>query len=408
MVYGTNGNGAYESVRSLEPEPFTVVPDEMIPLLQRRTRTRQTACTQAETTPAPETVSTSATSTTTMSEADMEHAEVLLRQARTRLDRGAPRNETGFWLACQCRDMGFDSTAAQTTLLTFQQAVAGDLDASGHDAAYTVAEALATVASAYTGDARSPGLPDGVVVDADRQEAELLAEVVSRLSASNRDHPRLFEQGGALVRIRTDEVGRDRIETLTPDACRNELANRIDFYKKADKGDAEDPDARYRAAAVPPHLARQVLVSHRGKKFPALRGMITSPTILSDGALITTNGYDPHSKLWLALGGLPSIVVPEQPTTEEITAARDLLLGDLLAEFPFTDPASEANAFAYRSPASRRMRSTAGHRSRSSTRARPGPARPSSPRSATRWAAATSPRSLPLTGRTNSARPSPH
>ena len=87
--------------------------------------------------------------------ADNKLAAVLLERALDRA-RGAGRNDTGFWLACQLRDNGFDRGEAGSVLVQYADFVHQE----PHP--YHLKEALASLSSAYRRAAR------GTWVRADR------------------------------------------------------------------------------------------------------------------------------------------------------------------------------------------------------------------------------------------------
>jgi len=63
------------------------------------------------------------------------------------------RNDTGFWLACQLRDLGLSETIAEDYMRRYAEAVPQG------DEPYTEAEALASLKSAYKGAPREPAIP---------------------------------------------------------------------------------------------------------------------------------------------------------------------------------------------------------------------------------------------------------
>jgi hypothetical protein len=86
--------------------------------------------------------------------------------------------------------------------------------------------------------------------------------------------------------------------------------------------------------ADPPRQVVNSLLAREGRwAIPRVSGIITTPTLRSDGSLLAEEGYDPHSELYL-LPGLEPLTIPEHPTREQGTAALELLT-DLLSEFSF-------------------------------------------------------------------------
>jgi hypothetical protein len=80
--------------------------------------------------------------------------------------------------------------------------------------------------------------------------------------------------------------------------------------------------------------------------FPALQGIIEAPALREDGTIITEPGYDEQSHLFYAPeDGLHIPEIPEHPTTHHVDVAVDMI-SEVIADFPFVDDASRANAIA--------------------------------------------------------------
>jgi hypothetical protein len=88
-------------------------------------------------------------------------------------------------------------------------------------------------------------------------------------------------------------------------------------------------------------VAQAVLASTAWPDLMPLHGIVTAPVFRPDGTLFQQPGYDPVTAL-IYSPKLPLATVPEDPTTEELRAARNFLLNDLLHDFPFVTP-SRAN-----------------------------------------------------------------
>lgn len=81
--------------------------------------------------------------------------------------------------------------------------------------------------------------------------------------------------------------------------------------------------------------------------FAPLEQIRRCPFVRKDGSICQTAGYDEASRSILTEeGALDGLEVPESPSAEEVSAARDLLLGEWLGDMPFPDQASRANALA--------------------------------------------------------------
>jgi putative DNA primase/helicase len=83
----------------------------------------------------------------------------------------------------------------------------------------------------------------------------------------------------------------------------------------------------------PVQLVRMLLARDRKWAFPPIAGVITTPTLRSDGSLLDRPGYDPLTELYL-WPGAPLPPIPARPTREQALEAL-AALKDLFAEFPF-------------------------------------------------------------------------
>jgi putative DNA primase/helicase len=73
-------------------------------------------------------------------------------------------------------------------------------------------------------------------------------------------------------------------------------------------------------------------------QFPPLSGVIGTPTLRPDGTLLTAEGYDAATGLFL-IASPPMAAIPLAPSKAEAAEAL-AALSDLLGEFPFADGAS--------------------------------------------------------------------
>lgn len=89
-------------------------------------------------------------------------------------------------------------------------------------------------------------------------------------------------------------------------------------------------------------LCKSVLSSTEWPGVPDLVEITAMPFVREDGTICQKRGYDEATGTWLNVDeGFPE--VPEQPTAAEIAAAKGLLLGQLLVDFPFVGDADRAN-----------------------------------------------------------------
>jgi hypothetical protein len=169
-----------------------------------------------------------------------------------------------------------------------------------------------------------------------------LARAVSQtweiLLAAN-EPPWLFRAAGCPSWVVRDDDGLPMAKPLTEDRLRPVLAQLVDWRKRSRNGDL--------IPAHPPASVIKSILATPDPALPVLAGIVTTPVFGRNGELITEPGYHPSARLLYDPPngfGIPS--VPASPTRSEIAAARALLLGDLLGDFPFTGEAERAHALA--------------------------------------------------------------
>jgi site-specific recombinase XerD len=257
------------------------------------------------------------------------------------------RNDTGFWLACQLRDNAVPRDEVEEVLLRFQEQVPEG------DHPYTEREARDSLEQAYGRTPREPWLTNPTpaknenlaarpgtafprVLVTNRRPREMADEVVQILARAN-DPPQLSVRRRQLVRVIHDGAGYSNIEVMAEVHLRGHLNAVADFQKMT--GGMELP------VEPPDSLARELLA--RGSwPFPALEGICRVPILRPDGTILDRPGYDRQMRLVYAPSSeLEGLRVPEHPSSEEVHGARSLI-DELLADFPYVDPASRTNAMA--------------------------------------------------------------
>lgn len=151
--------------------------------------------------------------------------------------------------------------------------------------------------------------------------------------------PRLLRLGSALVMVReTDgEVG---LRRLSADGLREELARAARWYTWRKIG-----GQLVQMDAYPPLPLARVILAGDLSRLPALSRIVRSPIMAPSGRIVDQGGYEAETKTWCVPGAeMPP--VPDAPSVDQVHQARDLLLGDLLGDFPFVDPADRANILA--------------------------------------------------------------
>jgi hypothetical protein len=90
----------------------------------------------------------------------------------------------------------------------------------------------------------------------------------------------------------------------------------------------------------PENVARLILANYGDWRFPAVAGVITTPTLRPDGTILAAEGYDLSTRLYL-MAPLKMPSLPHEPTRDDAIRAV-AQLGELLEEFPFEDEASRS------------------------------------------------------------------
>lgn len=173
-----------------------------------------------------------------------------------------------------------------------------------------------------------------------RQLSDVLSDTWEMVFEVNRQNsqPSLFLRSGQLVRIREDEGNPIHIEIMNKDTVNVFLFENADWI-------VETTD--YIKPAKPPREITNALVSDPHPGLPQLENVMSTPFIGQDGRLITTNGYHESNRAWLQLTqDLAGIVVPKNPSSEQVSDAISLFMNDLLLDFPFVTQADRANAVA--------------------------------------------------------------
>lgn len=89
-------------------------------------------------------------------------------------------------------------------------------------------------------------------------------------------------------------------------------------------------------------LCKSVLAQTEWPGLDDLVEITAMPFVREDGTICQERGYDEETGTWLNVDeGFPE--VPESPSADQIAAAKELLLGKLLVDFPFVGVADRAN-----------------------------------------------------------------
>jgi hypothetical protein len=179
-------------------------------------------------------------------------------------------------------------------------------------------------------------------IKADIQNLSRITQETWEALKKANEPPELFKFGEHPHRLKQTEKGRLIAEFLTPDRLRYELAERLDWYVEKrgnDKIVTEDADAK------PPNDVVKNMLATPDPPLPSLKRIVQAPVFAADGTLLTAPGYHLNSGTYYdPVMGFSLPPVSEHPTDGEVEAARDLILNDLLTDFPFACDADRAHA----------------------------------------------------------------
>ncbi len=169
--------------------------------------------------------------------------------------------------------------------------------------------------------------------------------------------PDTYVSDGGLVHMETVSGGlaapaADEDSPLPVDASRLNpanlaglLADHAYVHKFVPSKDANGPRLVEVEATPPQTVLASVLAYKSWPGVPVLRGVIGAPVLRRDGTLLQKPGYDTATGLYLA-AGVKLGQVPDEPTAEQVDAARRFLLDRFLRDFPWSSKADRANYLA--------------------------------------------------------------
>jgi putative DNA primase/helicase len=174
-----------------------------------------------------------------------------------------------------------------------------------------------------------------VIVVNERYLRDLAEDSWQLLAATSDISPQFFQFGSALCDLVSNANGvYPRILTLT--SLRNRLDRLADYVSIDQRGD-EHP-------ARPRRDLLEDILAQANPPVPDLQGVVRAPVCRPDGSIAFTEGYDSATGLYLALNGLVMPPVVDFPSDREVARAKELLLDELLRDFPFASPSDKAHA----------------------------------------------------------------
>lgn len=181
------------------------------------------------------------------------------------------------------------------------------------------------------------------IVVGDRQLRDVRDEAMAALiDLVNLDpqYPPVYVKVGALSRVVCDEKGIYSSQEIKQTAMPGLLSNAADWITIVDN------EKTYKEISVfpPKDVAADILTLGKWDGVPALGSIVNAPVFGASGALHSEPGYSAVTQLYYT-GGVT--VGDTTPTPARVAWAKDMLLLEMMGNFPFKDDASRAHALAY-------------------------------------------------------------
>ena len=190
------------------------------------------------------------------------------------------------------------------------------------------------------------------VIFDDSELPAIISQILKTIPRANKNggFSMIMQRGGFLARIakRSEKTQAGspnicRIHEVTAPYLRHYLTQIINFMTL---------DRRKKGSGLKeicaPKLVAETLLSLTGEYagIPTLNGLVAHPTITGDGMVLSREGYDQATGLYLDFGGRRFPDIPATPSREEAEQAFSIIL-DLFAEFPFQSPTDLSVAISF-------------------------------------------------------------
>lgn len=174
------------------------------------------------------------------------------------------------------------------------------------------------------------------------EERLVVIEQLDRVLQDTFDGTELFRHGDSLARLIVEEHG--PVVVPLDSGSFNDLITQAAITVSGDELDDDSTLGCTHPHAWPDANTLLALLS-RYRDYQPLDGVSSAPIMRSDGSVVTEPGYDPETRMYVHLSeDLVGLAVPESPTDDEVSAARDLLLDDLLVDFLLKEQSDVAHA----------------------------------------------------------------
>ncbi|WP_051844202.1 bifunctional DNA primase/polymerase [Streptomyces sp. NRRL S-813] len=167
-------------------------------------------------------------------------------------------------------------------------------------------------------------------------EAEAIDGLLAIMASD--ELPGLYKRSSGPCWVYEDDQGNPLVKQLGTDNLRAYLAEHVITYTVV--SDPLTEGTKEVRELVMPKTCGTILGRRDWPLLP-LRGIVTSPVVRPDGSLVTTPGYDRPTGLYLH-PHIPLRRLAPQVSAESVQKAKDIVLGQMLADFPFVDASDRA------------------------------------------------------------------
>ncbi|MFB9464501.1 hypothetical protein [Streptomyces cinereospinus] len=151
--------------------------------------------------------------------------------------------------------------------------------------------------------------------------------------------PDLYKRSGGPCWVYRDENDDPVVQQLGTDNLRAYLADHVSSYILK-RNPATEQLEEERELLMPKSCS--TILGRKDWPLPPLRGVVTSPVIRPDGSLLEAPGYDRATGLYLE-PRVPLRRLQPQVTRESLARAKDIVLDQVLTDFPWVAASDRAN-----------------------------------------------------------------
>lgn len=177
------------------------------------------------------------------------------------------------------------------------------------------------------------------VINITDKPIHVLSEAAWEAIKEKNNPPELFVRNWRMTEIRVDSDGNAKLLEVTEPGLKGRLDRCAMWMRWKKKDEFEE------VPVFPPQTVVQDMLADANMPLPELLGITHAPIFAPNGKYSTTPGYNPDSKMYYINSDQVEIPeISEQPTSNEIIEALDLLINEVLIDFPFADQASRVHA----------------------------------------------------------------